>query len=322
MMLSRRSFVLGAATALWAQDAKFSTDVNVVTLFATVRDADGHIAKDLTRDDFVLLENGEPQTIRYFSRESDVPLTVGLLVDTSRSQINVLEPERRASYTFLDQMLRPDKDKAFIAQFNNRVELLQGFTSSRDELRAALDKLHIPLIFATLLFAAVKETSESMMRPERGRKAFILLSDGGSFRDKTNIETSIEYAQRADTIIYSIFYGGVVSKVRTSVLIALSPVGGTLGAALHAKGVKRGKSIMRRMAQETGGAYFEISQSNTIENAYAQIEDALRNQYSLGYTPKRTGRSGEYRKIKLTVKKPGLIAQTRDGYYTPITVLN
>jgi VWFA-related protein len=314
MTLSRRSFVLGTATALWAQDAKFSTDVNVVTLFATVRDADGHIAKDLTRDDFVLLENGEPQTIRYFSRESDVPLTVGLLVDTSRSQIDVLEPERRASYTFLDQMLRPDKDKAFIAQFNNRVELLQGFTSSRDELRAALDKLHIPLIFATLLFAAVKETSESMMRSERGRKAFILLSDGGSFRDKT-IETSIEYAQRADTIIYSIFYGGVVSKVRTSVLIALSPVGGTLGAALHAKGVKRGKSNMRRMAQETGGAYFEISQSNTIENAYAQIEDALRNQYSLGYTSKRAGQSGEYRKIELTVKKPGLIVQTRDGYY-------
>ena len=319
MMLSRRSFVLGTATALWAQDAKFSTDVNVVTLFATVRDADGHIAKDLTRDDFVLLENGEPQTIRYFSRESDFPLTVGLLVDTSRSQINVLEPERQASYTFLDQVLRPDKDKAFITQFNNRVELLQGFTSSREELRAALDNLRIPRIVATLLFEAVKETSESMMRPEHGRKAFILLSDGGSFRDKTNLETAIEFAQRADTIIYSILYGGIDSwsKVRRRVARAAQVINPT-GAIFFA----RAKSNMRRMAQETGGAYFEISQSNTIENAYAQIEDALRNQYSLGYTPKRAGQSGEYRKIKLTVKKPGLIVQTRDGYYTPVTVPN
>jgi len=243
-------FFFAAAISLCAQDPKFTSDVNAVTLFATVRDSDGRIAKDLTRDDFVLLDNGAPQAITYFARESDLPLTLGLLVDTSRSQSKVLEPERQASYTFLDQVLRPDQDQAFIAQFNNRVELLQGFTSSRDELRAALDKLHIPLIFATLLFEAVKENSEFMMRSERGRKAFILLSDGGSFRDKTNLETAIEFAQRADTIIYSIFYGAAVSKVRTSVLIAISPVGGTLGAALRAKGVKRGKSNMRRMALE------------------------------------------------------------------------
>jgi VWFA-related protein len=261
----------------------------------------------------VLLENGEPQTIRYFSRESDLPLAVGLLVDTSRSQIKVLEPERSASYTFLDQVLRPDKDKAFIAQFNTRVELLQGFTSSRDELRAALDKLRIPPIVATLLFEAVKETSESMMRPEHGRKAFILLSDGGSFRDKTNLETAIEYAQRADTIVYSILYGGMngFSKVRRRVARVAQVINPT-GAIYFA----RSKSIMRRMAQETGGAYYEISDTNTIENAYAQIEDALRNQYSLGYTPDRASPSGKYRKIKLTVKKPGLLVQARDGYFS------
>src|SRR5579863_9880508 len=165
---SRRTFLLGSAGTLLAQDSTFSTDVNVVTLLATVRDSEGRIVKDLTRDDFVLLDNGVLQTIRYFSRESDLPLIVGLLVDTSRSQINVLEPERSASYTFLDQVLRPDQDKAFIAQFNTRVELLQSFTSSRDELRAALDRLRIPPITATLLFEAVRETSEYMMRPEHG----------------------------------------------------------------------------------------------------------------------------------------------------------
>jgi VWFA-related protein len=102
--------LLAAAFPLCAQDAKFTSDVNAVTLFATVRDSDGRIAKDLMRDDFVLLDNGAPQAITYFARESDLPLTLGLLVDTSGSQINVLEPERQASYTFLDQVLRPDKD--------------------------------------------------------------------------------------------------------------------------------------------------------------------------------------------------------------------
>jgi VWFA-related protein len=309
---SRRTFLLGSAGTLFAQDSTFSTDVNVVSLFATVRDSDGRIAKDLTRDDFVLLDNARPQTIRYFSRESDLPLTIGLLVDTSRSQINVLEPERNASYTFLDQVLRPDQDKAFIAQFNTRVELLQSFTSSREELRAALDRLRIPPIVATLLFEAVKETSEYMMRPEHGRKAFILLSDGGSFRDKTNLETAIEFAQRADTIIYSILYGGIdsFSKGRRRAARVAQVINPT-GAIYFA----RAKSNMRRMAQETGGAFYEISETNTIENAYAQIEDALRNQYSIAFTPEQAGKSGEYRKIKLTVKKPGLIVQTRDGYY-------
>jgi VWFA-related protein len=144
------------------------------------------------------------------------------------------------------------------------------------------------------------------MRPQHGRKAFILLSDGVSFRDKTSIVTAIEYAQRADTIIYSILFSDPLKVYRPG------------RAAIHAMVGNHGKSVMQRLAHETGGAYFEISESNRLENAYAQIEDALRNQYSLGYTPKRAGQSGEYRKIKLTVKKPGLIVQTRDGYYTPI----
>lgn len=307
---SRRAFLFASAGTLLAQDSTFTTDVNVVTLFATVRDSDGRVVKDLARDDFVLLEDGRPQTIRYFSRESDLPLILGLLVDTSRSQIRVLEPERDASYTFLDQVLRPDKDQAFIVQFNTRVELLGGFTSSRDELRAALDKLRIPDVVATLLFEAVKETSEYMMRPMHGRKASIVLSDGGSFRDKTNLETAIEYAQRADTIVYSIFYSGLDSgsKTRRRVARVLFPATNVYFSVA--------KSNMRRMAQETGGAYFEISESNAIEQAYARIEDELRNQYSLGYTPQAAGPSGKYRKIKLTVKKPGLMVQTRDGYYT------
>jgi VWFA-related protein len=304
MQISRRCLILGSAVSLWAQDSTFSTDVNVVTLLANVRDRDGRVAKDLTREDFVLFENGAPQSIRYFAKESDLPLTIGLLVDTSRSQTGVMEPERKASFVFLDQVLRPGKDQAFVAHFDAQAEVLQGFTSSRQELAAALDRLAIPGQVATLLYSAIRNTSEGLMRKQQGRKAFVLLSDGVTFRDRTDIETAIEYAQRADTIIYSILFADRAKFYRPG------------RAAIHAMVDEHGKNVMRRLARETGGAYFEVSASNPIESIYAEIEDALRSQYSIGYTSQNAGKSGEYHKIKLTVNKPGLIVQTRDGYYT------
>lgn len=304
MRISRRSLLVASAGSLFAQTPDFSGGVDVVTVLATVRDRDGRVVKDLNAEDFVLLDEGTPQTIRYFARESDLPLVLGLLVDTSRSQHDVLEPEREASYVFLDQVLRPDRDRAFIAQFNTAVEVLQDLTSSREELRAALDRLRIPGMIATLLFEAVRSTSERQMRPAHGRKALIILSDGVSFRDKTTIGTAIEYAQRADTSIYSILFAEPVKIYRPG------------RAAIHAVAAGHGKSTMQRLARETGGAYFQISESQTIENAYAQIEEALRNQYSIGYTPGQAGVAGQYHKIKLTAKRPGLVVQTREGYYT------
>jgi VWFA-related protein len=144
MRISRRDFVLGAAIRGFAQEPTFSTDVKVVTLLATVHDRDDAIVTSLNREDFLVEEQGVAQTIRYFSRESDLPLTIGLLVDTSRSQKSVLERERRASPTFLDQVLREDRDRAFVAHFDIRVEVLQDLTSSRAKLALALDELKFP----------------------------------------------------------------------------------------------------------------------------------------------------------------------------------
>jgi VWFA-related protein len=306
MPLSRRTLLFAGALRMFGQEPRFSADVDVVTLFATVRDRDGRVIKDLNRDDFAVFEDGKRQTIRYFARESDLPLTVGLLVDTSRSQRRVLEPERRASYQFLDQVLREDKDRAFIASFDVAVDLLQGFTSSRKELAGALERLRIPDRAATVIYEAIRATSEEQMRPQQGRKAFILLSDGVSFRDPSSIGTAIEYAQRADSIIYSILYSGqrqaALSKKIRGVNLSIGPR-------------RNGALVMQRLARETGGAYFEISERLSIGQAYADIEDALRNQYSIGYTPQHPGKSGQYRKIKLTVRERGLVVQTRDGYY-------
>jgi VWFA-related protein len=300
--LSRRSLLLAAVARASAQEVKFSTSVDVVTLLATVRNRDGGIVNDLNQDDFALEEDGRPQTIRYFSRESNLPLTLGLLVDTSRSQIEVLQSERKASYAFLGRMLRED-DQAFIAKFDIDVEVLQELTASRELLSAGLDRLQIPKRQSTLLFDAIHQTSDDPMRKKKGRKAFILLSDGVDYGSKTTLPAATEYAQRADTLIYSIWFH---RKWHYR---------GPLEIGYQAIYFAKGKKAMERLSRETGGRFFEVTKSHPIESIYREIEEELRNQYSFGYTSDHQGNDKEYRKITLSAKRPGLIVQTRAGYY-------
>ena len=289
---------------MWAQQGPtISSRVNVVTLFATVHDADGKVVKNLTRDDFVLLEDGVPQKIDYFSPESDLPLTIGLLVDTSRSQTGVLDQEQRASYAFLNQVLREGKDQAFVVHFDTQVVTDQGPTSSRASLESALNRLSIPDRHGTLVYSGVKDASRDLMYQLMGRKAFILLSDGVAFKEHTSITTAIEYAQRADTIIYPIRFSDP------------EPLSRPVIGALLKMASEHGKQGLHRMAIETGGAYYEVTVSHSIEEIYSQIEEALRNQYSIGYTPGRIQPDGKYHKIKLTTKVPNLTVNTRAGYY-------
>jgi VWFA-related protein len=300
--LSRRSLLFAVLFRAVAQEAKFSTSVDLVMLLAAVRNRDGGIVNDLSQDDFVLEEDGRIQTIRYFSRESNLSLTLGLLVDTSRSQLHVLEPERKASYVFLDRMLRED-DHAFIAKFDVNVEVLQGLTASRELLATALDQLRIPGRISTLLFDAIHQTSDDPMRGQKGRKALVLLSDGFDYGSKTSLPAAIEYAQRADTLIYSIWFHEKPVPFR--------PLRSGVQAILQAKG----RTAMERLSRETGGRFFEVSENRPIESIYRQIEEELRSQYSLGYTSDHQGSGQTYRRIKLTTKRPGLIVQTRAGYY-------
>src|SRR6202142_1352865 len=208
--------------------ATIAIDVKVVTLPVTVRDKHGKIIRDLTKDDFTLQEDGRPQTIKYFSQDTNLPLTLGLLVDTSRSQTNVLDAERNASRSFLEQMLVQEKDKAFLIHFDREVELLQDLTSSREKLQAALDLLKAPSDRersndpndpsnspsgsgshhggGTQLYDAVFLASNELMKKQPGRKALIILSDGVDRGSKTYLEGASEPAQGADTIIYSIYF--------------------------------------------------------------------------------------------------------------------
>jgi VWFA-related protein len=276
-----------------AQDASFSADVKVVNLFATVRDKDNNIIRNLTKDDFSLTEDNRLQSIRYFSQETDLPLTLGVLVDTSKSQSGVLEEERTASYAFLQEMLRPDKDLAFVVSFDVRVKMLAKPTSSVQALRAAFDALKIPIFGSTLLYTAVKRASEDTMRKEKGRKAFIILSDGVDVHSMTSLGTAIEYAQRADTAIYSILFADRQNNGFYS---------------------RRGRKALQRLSLETGGSFFEVTGNQTIEKIYARIQEELRSQYSLGYTSDAAD-ARAYRRIGLTTKQKEFTVRTSDGYY-------
>ena len=332
-----------------------SVQVNVVNVLATVRDKHGKIVPNLTQSDFVLTEDGRPQTIHYFTKESDLPLTLGLLVDTSLSQRRVLDQERSASHSFLDQMVREDKDKAFVIHFDKEVELLQDLTGSREKLEAALNALQTPELKrastagggdpddpdqqsgrgqgrhfggGTLLYDAVYLASDELMRKQQGRKALIVLSDGVDRGSKETLETAIETAQRADTVVYSILFKDDEMNHGEHGGFSFPGMGGggtggpMGGGGRHGGGGRQeeprpdGKKILDRISKETGGRLFEVSKKEPIDQIYSQIEEELRNQYSLGYTPDRSATEAPaYRKIQLTTKEKDLTVQTRAGYY-------
>jgi VWFA-related protein len=335
--------------------ATVSVHVNVVNVLATVRDKHGKIINDLGKDDFIVSEDGRPQTIRYFTKESDLPLTLGLLVDTSLSQRRVLDQERSASHGFLDQMLRVDKDQAFIIHFDREVELLQDLTSSRNKLEVALEQLQTPQLSqtsandpsnsdpdsgrrsrrmggrgGTLLYDAVYLASDEVMSKQQGRKALVVLSDGVDHGSKETLESAIATAQRSDTVVYSILFkddereGGGGGFGGPHIGMGGPGMGGGGGMGRHGggRGYPRaeerpdGKKVLERISKETGGRMFEVSKKDPIDQIYDQIAEELRSQYSLGYTPDRAAEAGPlYRKIQLTTKPNGLVVQTRDGYY-------
>jgi VWFA-related protein len=320
-----------------------------------VRDKSNAIVHTLIKDDFSLEEDGHAQTITYFAQQSDLPLTLGLLVDTSGSQRNEIDSERRASYKFIDQVLHEDKDKAFLIHFDREVELLQDLTSSRTDLDKALDQLSVErpqmnrrsqgqgqpqqggqgrggAFGGTALYDSVLLASDELMSKQKGRKAVILLTDGVDSGSKVSLPAAIESAQRSDTLVYSIRFADTN---------AYGNRGGFSGPGLGGGGRRRGglgggpfpgggggypggggnpnseradgKKVLQRLSSETGGSYFEVSSKMTLDKIYGQIQDELRNQYSLGYTSDQTGAG--FRRIKLSVRLKNMTVQTREGYY-------
>jgi VWFA-related protein len=356
--------VLSGCPTAFAQEpaATIAVNVKVVTLPVTVRDKHGKIVRDLTKDDFTLQEDGRPQVIKYFSQETNLPLTLGLLVDTSRSQTNVLDAERNASRSFLEQMLVQPKDKAFLIHFDREVELLQDLTSSHEKLQSALELLKTPSdrersndpndtsnsrsgsdshrTGGTQLYDAIFLASNELMSKQQGRKALIILSDGVDRGSKTYLESAIESAQRADTVVYSIYFvdshhGNHDDRPRQGGGRGVGGWpgggGGWPGGGGGRPGGSRGspgggqrrpeepradgKKILERISKETGGRFFEVSKKQAIDEIYTNIVEELRTQYSMGYTPDKDSTASGYHHVQLQVKNKDLTVQTRDGYY-------
>ena len=291
-----------------------SVTVKVVNVPATVRDKHGQIISNLAKDDFVLEEDGRPQTIRYFAHDTDLPLTLGLLVDTSMSQRRVLESERHASYVFLDQMLRQAKDTAFLIHFDHEVELLQDLTSARDKLESSLQSLqvshsdpssgqggntggnnapnggagypggrggqrrHRGAGGGTLLYDAAYLASDEIMKKQQGRKALIILSDGVDFGSKLTLATAIEAAQRADTVVYSILFADDEAYGHSGFgdRGGFGRMGRRGGYPRQEEQRPDGKKILEQIAKQTGGRLFEVSKKHPIDKIYDSIAEELR----------------------------------------------
>jgi VWFA-related protein len=342
---TRRSLLTTSVLALaarrgWSQDSNpapkdnpvFSSDVKVVNVLASVRTKSGDIVSNLTKDDFILTEDNRPQTIKYFSRETNLPLILGLLVDTSGSQRNVLEEEGTASYRFIDKVLREDLDKTFLAHFDYDTELLQDLTASKEKLRRALENMEVPDIGnrrrggggggmggrggrgggggvggGTTLYDAVYLAADEVMRSQQGRKAVVLLTDGVDHGSRITLNTAIEKAQRADTLVYSIMFEGEEGGGGGGF--------GPFGVIASMGGGENGYKVLQKMSRETGGGYFEVSRKLSIDTIYQRIEDELRNQYSIGYSPDRPPTGGGFRAISLKARRKDLVVQARQGYY-------
>ncbi len=279
--------------------------VNLVNTYFSARDKGGFLT-GLHKDDCGLTENKEPQTIKNFTQEKSLPLTIGILLDTSGSQMNVLPLEQESGVTFLKDVLT-SKDEAFLISFDINVDLLADYTSSTSELRRAMNKAQIntgagtgsitgnATPKGTLLYDAVYLATHEKLHDEAGRKVIVMLTDGGDQGSQVKLKEAIEAAQKANTIIYVI-------------LISDS----------HFIGQYMGFNPsydMDKLATETGGRVINIGHdAKRLDAAFAQISDELRTQYLVSYTPKNPNFDGTFRNIAITCGKDVKV-QARKGYY-------
>ena len=307
---------LGLPSVALAQEGPpIKVEVSVVNVLCAVRDNKGKLIPNLEKSDFEIREDGKPQQILYFARETRLPLTLGLLIDSSVSQGRLIADEQRGAGLFFGQVLGK-QDQAFLMSFDVNVELLQDLTGSADFLRRALGDVHengggggMPGPFPTRggggthLFDAVYLASTEVLQKEVGRKAIILITDGQDEGSKLTRQEAIKSAQKVDAIIYGIlyvdraFYGG--------------GFGGFGGMGYS------GEGTLKAMAEETGGRLFKPRNDRELQDSFDQISQELRSQYSLGYTPTNGARDGGYRRIDVKASTGGLHVQARKGYYAP-----
>ena len=279
--------------------------VNLVNLFATVRDNHKKIVSDLKQEDFKVLEDNQDQKIAFFSKEVTLPITLGLLLDTSGSEQYMLGAIQDAGGQFLNRVLRKG-DEAMVMSFDTDVDLLSDFTDDRAQLDRAVRHARIntpvggminpgPVPTSnqpgTTLYDAIYLACNEKLNTEAGRKAIVIVTDAQDEGSKVRIEEAIEAAQRTDTVIHIL-------------LVADPHFGGNSGVA-------------HKLADETGGRMISVSSEKKLLEAFDELSEELRSQYTLGYYPSNGEKDGKFRKIKVEVANHDMKVLTRKGYYAP-----
>ncbi len=293
---------LAAGLLYAAPPGQIRVQVNLVNLFATVRDKHKAIVTGLKMDDFQVFEDGQAQEITNFSAESNLPITLGLLLDTSGSESFMLPVEKEAASRFLGRVMRKG-DLAMVMSFDLDVDLLADFTDDRGRLDRAINRAQInvagggivqgPLPTSrnggTDFYDAVYLAAHDKLSDEAGRKALIVLTDAEDTGSKLKLQDAIEAAQRTDTVVH---------------VLLVAADGGDQGVA-------------RKLTDDTGGRMIVVRNEKNLEQAFDQISEELRSQYTIGYVPMNKARDGGYRKIKVDMKTKDYSALTRRGYYAP-----
>jgi len=296
-----------AAAALAQEPARIAVDVQLVNLTATVRDGRGALVAGLTKDDFDILEDGAPQTVRFFARQTDLPLAAGLLVDFSGSQDEFVKRHRRDIESFLKSVVGKN-DRVFVVCFGNNLRLVSDFTGDIDVVMEELKRFEKgerkyprlgqdpPRDGGTAFYDAVYHAAEKL-RGAEGRRALVLFSDGQDNASAHHMLDGIEAAQSADVLLYNVRYTtSEAEKKRTG-----------------SRDVY-GQRVMERMSADTGGMAFNASNENP-RSAFAAIADELHSLYEFGFQSTNPGRDGRFRKLEIRVKQPGLKARAKSGYY-------
>jgi VWFA-related protein len=286
-----------------AQVPTLKATVNLVNLFATVRDKNKHIVGDLQQKDFKIYEENQEQEIAFFSKEVTLPITLGLLIDTSGSERNRLGAEQEAATRFMERVMRKG-DEAMVISFDFNVDLLVDFTDDPTQIARAINKARIgavsggvapgPIpsnIGGTHFYDAVYLACNEKLATEAGRKALVIITDAQDEGSKVKLEEAIEAAQRTDTVVHVLL--------------------------IHDPGFSWRPDVAKKLSDETGGRTIELSSEKKLMEAFDQISEELRSQYTVGYYPENAVKDGKFRKIRVATTNKDYKILARKGYYAP-----
>jgi VWFA-related protein len=276
-------------------DGPLRIDVDLVNVLFTVADKRGKLIPTLKKEDFKIYEDDKLQAVTNFSSETNLPLTIALLVDTSGSIRDKLRFEQEAAIEFFYSTLRRGKDKALVISFDSGVDLLQDFTDDPEKLAEAVNKIRAG--GGTSIYDAVYLAVNEKLAKESGRKLIILISDGDDNNSRVSLTDALEATQKNDVALYSI-------STNTS-------------AYFSSREQEQGDKTLKRMSEETGGRAFFPFKIDELAANFQQIGDELRSQYTIAYRSGNTLMNGAFRRIRIDVANKDLKARSRTGYYAP-----